>query len=549
MKHLAVAAVALAAANPALALPPNFAAEADALLGKSFPADGPGVSVVVTEGGKVVYAKGRGLADVEGKRAITPDTSFRYASITKQFTAAAIMKLVDQGKISLDDPLTKYVPDYPGPGGKATVRQLLDHTSGIVPYTQVSAWAIKAQAGAVATTQSLIDEAKLLPLQFQPGEKHEYNNSGYVMLGAILEKVTGKSWDEAIQALVTGPLGLTSIMAGVHEPHAKAMATGYTDDGGKIVKAPAIHMSNPHAAGALIGTAMDLARWGNAFHTGKVVSPASYAQMTTAQKLNNGESFPYGLGLAPGDVRGLKSVGHNGNIFGFASGSIYVAEPKIFVAVLVNSDSAIDASALATRLAAQAIGDPFPVFTAQPVDVKAVAPLLGTYALPVGSRTFFEREGKLYTRRGGGGERVVIPAGDNRFFYESDDLTWFAVRTGADGKTVMEMHHSGATTPEVSTWSGPVPAETAAVSVPVATLDSYVGSYASPVGEFAIAREEGALTVKLGNQPAFAMKAIATDTFEVAQVGAKISFGDVDGGKAQTLTLNQNGQTITGKRQ
>lgn len=549
VRHLLAASLLANAVSPALALPANFKADADRIIARAVAESGPGISVVITENGKTAYRNERGLANIDAKIAITPSTSFRFASITKQFTAAAILKLADQGKISLDDPLTKYLPDYPGPGGAATVRQLLNHTSGIMPYTQIPGWVEKANTGASTTTQGLIDEFKAVPLQFKPGEKYEYNNSGYVLLGAILEKVTGKSWDEAIVAIVTGPLGLQSIMSGIHEPQVRGMAVGYTDDDGKAVPSAVIHMSNPHAAGALIGTTDDLARWGNALHSGKVLSPASYAAMTRAQTLNSGEAIAYGFGLVPSDVRGQRTIGHNGNIFGFGTSSLYIAAPKIFIAVLSNSDATVEADVLATRLAAAAIGDPFPEFTAQPVEMKAVAPLLGSYALPVGERLFIERGGKLYTRRSGGGEREVFPVGDNRFFYGNDGLTWFAIRDGADGKKVMEMHHNGASEAELATWSGPAPAEKPAVQVPGNVLDSYTGSYVAPIGTFLITRNDDTIAVKLGNQPTIAMRPISATEFEVAQVGAKLSFGEIVDGKAQILTLNQNGQTLQARRQ
>jgi D-alanyl-D-alanine carboxypeptidase len=547
-RHIVAASLLATVATSALALPADFKSTADAIIAKAVPEGGPGVAVIVTERGTTAYRAERGMANIDGNVAIAPGTSFRFASITKQFTAAAIMKLVDQGKVSLDDPLTKYLPDYPGPGGKATVRQLLNHTSGIMPYTQIPEWRAMADTGASTTTHGLIDSFKAKPLQFQPGEKYEYNNSGYVLLGAILEKVTGKSWDEAVIDLATGPAGLQTIRSGVHEPHVKGMAIGYTDDDGKTVPAPGIHMSNPHAAGALIGTADDLARWGNALHSGKVLSPTSYAAMTTASKLSNGEAIQYGFGLAPGDVRGRSSIGHNGNIHGFGTSSIYVAEPRIFVVVLSNSDAIVEADTLATRLAAAALGDPFPDYQAQPVDLKAVAPLLGSYALPVGDRLFFERGGKLYTRRSGGRELEVFPAGKDRFFYGPDSLTWFAIRTGTDGKKVMEMHHNGASDPELTTWAGPVPPEKTAVIVPSDTLDTYVGSYTSPVGNFLITRSGDTIAVKLGSQPSLPMKATSNTDFEIAQVGAMLVFGDVANGKAQTMTLHQGGQTIPAKR-
>ena len=141
------AALLVAVSAPALAVPADFKAQADAILAKAVPADAPGVAVVVAQHGKVLYQAGRGLADVEARTPITPDTVFRLGSITKQFTSAAILKLVEQGKVSLDDPLTKYLPGYPAPGGTATVRQLLNHTSGIMPYTEFSGPCCGVRAG------------------------------------------------------------------------------------------------------------------------------------------------------------------------------------------------------------------------------------------------------------------------------------------------------------------------------------------------------------------------------------------------------------------
>ena len=296
----------LLSAAPAAALPADFKAKADKMLADAYAANGPGAAVIVTENGKTVYAAGRGLADIEHKVAITPSTHFRLGSITKQFTAAAIMKLVEQGKVSLDDPLSKYLPTYPAANASATVRQLLNHTGGMMPYTAIPGWMAEANTGRAYTTEQLIAVFKDAPPISKPGEKWEYNNSGYVLLGAILEKVTGKSWDQAVADLVTAPLKLAATRSGIGVDGTPGMAVGYTDNDGKIAPAMKIHMSVPHAAGALVGTVGDLAVWANALHNGKVVAPASYAGMTGSVTTADGKTQPYGFGLETGDVRGHK---------------------------------------------------------------------------------------------------------------------------------------------------------------------------------------------------------------------------------------------------
>jgi CubicO group peptidase (beta-lactamase class C family) len=538
----------LLSSAPAAALPANFKAEADKMLADAYAANGPGAAVIVTENGKTVYTAARGLADVERKIAITPETHFRLGSITKQFTASAIMKLVEQGKISLDDPLSKYLPDYPAASASATVRQLLSHSGGMMSYTSIPGWMVEAKTGRAYTTEQLIAEFKDVPPPSKPGEKMEYNNSGYVLLGAILEKVTGKSWDRAVADLVVTPLKLATIRTGIGADGTPGMAVGYTDADGKVAVAQKIHMSVPHAAGALVGTVGDLAQWGQALHNGKVVAPASYAAMIAPNTTADGKTVPYGFGLQTGAVRGHRQVGHGGGIFGFSTDSLYLPQEKIFVAVFANSDSPQSApSMVARKLAALAMNDAFPVFTKAAIDPKTLEPAFGVYAFADVKRTFFAREGKLFMQREGGGALEVFSAGKDRFFYGPESLSWFELATDPAGVRRIAFYPEGESKASMASRTGPPPVETAAVAVPAATLASYAGSYTSPAGVFVFSQQGEGLTVKLGSQPALPLKATSATEFEVPQVGAKIRF-NVKDGKAGTITLFQAGQELEGVR-
>jgi len=394
----------------------------------------------------------------------------------------------------------------------------------------------------------LIAVSKDLPAPSKPGEKWSYNNSGYVLLGAVLEKVTGKPWDQAVADLVTTPLKLASIRSGIGADGTPGMATGYTagDKAPKI--AQKIHMSVPHGAGALVGTVGDLAAWGNALHNGKLLAPASYAAMTTATKTADGTTTPYGFGVQLADLRGRAAIGHGGGIFGFSTDSIYLPREKIFVAVFANSDSPqSDPEILTMRLAALAAGDPFLDFTKVAVDPKAIDGVVGTYAFADTERAFFRRDGKLFAQRKDRPELEVFPAGGNKFFYGPDNLTWFEIISDAAGKLQFAMHQNGASKAEMGTWKGPPPVAMPAVVVPAATLDSYAGSYASPAGIFVFKHEAGGLSIKLGPQPTLPMKAISTTEFEITQVGAKIRFNAKDG-KVGSITLFQGGQELEGVR-
>jgi len=178
----------------------------DALLAASYPADGPGATMVVMRGGKILYSGARGLADVAAKKPLTPASVIRMGSLTKQFTAAIVLQLVNEQKLSLDDRLDKFLPGYPAPGGAATVRQLLNHTSGIQSYTSIPGWMVAANTGRAFTTEQLIAEFRDKPAEFQPGARWNYDNSGYVLLGAIIERVTGQPWYRVLEARITRPL-------------------------------------------------------------------------------------------------------------------------------------------------------------------------------------------------------------------------------------------------------------------------------------------------------------------------------------------------------
>src|SRR5262245_3311190 len=193
-RWLYAAAVISAVVLAPVAAAGEIDAPAQAIMEAAFPADGPGGAAIVTRNGEVVFGSARGLADIGTGRAIDVDTTFRLGSITKQFTAALVLKLVDQGKLSLDDPLSKFVPGYPEPGGHATVRQLLNHTSGIQSYTAIPGWMVEANTSRAFTTAEMIAEFRDKPAQFEPGTSFAYNNSGYVLLAAVVEVVTGKPW-------------------------------------------------------------------------------------------------------------------------------------------------------------------------------------------------------------------------------------------------------------------------------------------------------------------------------------------------------------------
>lgn len=548
----ALAFAAASASAPAIAAasaaqPAEFRAEADALLEAAFPADGPGAAVVVTRGGRVIYSAGRGLADLESRRPVTPDTVFRMGSIAKQFTAALVLQLVAEGRISLDDPISRFFPDFPQPSARATVRQLLNHTSGIQDYTKVPGF-IAAAGTRLWTTAELVAEVRNRPATAEPGARWEYNNAGYTMLGAIVEQATGKAWHEALEERILRPLRLGSIAFGGAAHENPAVARGYTRDDGEIRPAGSAHMSFGHAAGGLVGSAADLARWAQALHGGRVLRPDLYREMIRPAALADGSTETYGMGLRLRRIRGRPALVHGGAGRGLDTDSVYIPSADLFVAVFANSDEpATDPSLLTRRLAALALGEPVPVFARAEADIAALEPLFGSYGGSTGRPAlFFSRGGRLYLGRGDA-EREVFHAGGDRFFFAGGDLSWFRiVRAAGGGVPAMEIHSIEAAAPERAPRTGPVPAP---VAVPADLLRSYLGTYQTETLLVTVAAGEqpGWLTLVPAGQPPQPLRPVSETEFRIDAGNMRVVFHR-ENGAVDRLTIHRGARVLTGRR-
>jgi D-alanyl-D-alanine carboxypeptidase len=295
-----------------------------------------GASVAVARGNRIVVAKGYGKARLDTGAPATAATIYRIGSLTKQFTAALALQLVAEGQLSLDDPLDKYLPDFPTAGRTVRLRNLLSHTSGIHNYTDgdsESRWATQA-----VTPAALIATFRDAPSEFAPGTRWAYSNSNYVLIGAILERVTGRRYADLLADRITRPLGLTSTFYCSNQPSRPEEASGYRVVAGTIVPAAPIDMSRPFAAGGICSSVLDLARWSYALRTGRVIPSALYAEMTTPTTLSNGTRVPYGLGLGIVDREGRTRIGHAGGINGFVSQIVTLPADDLTVVVLVNTE-------------------------------------------------------------------------------------------------------------------------------------------------------------------------------------------------------------------
>ena len=304
----------------------------------------PAVSVAVLRGSDTLVMKGYGDASVDPRREASASTVYRIGSITKQFTSAAIMRLVERGRLSLDDPMSKYLPDVPAHGRTVTIRQLLNHTSGIHSYTSEPEW--RKRWADDLTPRQIVAFVDNDTLDFSPGTGWLYNNTGYVLLGMIVEKITGEPYATYLQHDLFTPLGLRQTSYCPTRPTDPSFAAGYSSGGGTVKPAEFLSMTQPFSAGALCSTVRDLVVWQRALAGGRVVNAKSYALMTTPDTLNNGKRLNYAFGLVPGMLGTHRSIGHGGGVNGFTTSSIYFPDDSVNVVVFSNSDRGPDPLAL-----------------------------------------------------------------------------------------------------------------------------------------------------------------------------------------------------------
>lgn len=291
-------------------------------------------AVLVAENGNVIYKNGMGFANVEWEIANAPDAKYRLGSITKQFTSMLIMQLVEEGKINLEGKLSDYLPYYrKDVGEKVTIHQLLNHTSGIPSYTDLPTF-MKDEVRNPYRVKEVIEKFCSGDLEFEPGSKWKYDNSGYFILGAVIEEVTGKPYEAVLKENILDPLGMNSTGYDHSEEIIKKRASGYHKAGPRIINAPYMDMSLPYAAGSLYSTAEDLYLWDQALYTDKLVSNESKEKIFRPYMNNYG----YGWGIREQEFGGEKKkvISHSGGIFGFNTLILRYTDDKNLIVLLCN---------------------------------------------------------------------------------------------------------------------------------------------------------------------------------------------------------------------
>jgi CubicO group peptidase (beta-lactamase class C family) len=420
--------------------------KADALFDGLIQTNDPGLAVLVAQNGKILIEKCYGLADVEHHLPVTAQTTFRIASITKQFTAAAILRLQEERKLSINDKLSQYIPDFPR-GNEVTLRELLNHTSGIHSYTREPDFMNRVTNA--TTTTAIVEEIKKYPYDFDPGAKWDYDNSGYMLLGYIVEKVSGQSYAEFLRENFFQPLGMTNTgvyRANLELPH-EALGYSLSKTGFK----PALNwdMSWAGGAGALYSTVDDLYRWNEAIFNGRVLDAASLKAAFTPVKMNEDRENDlwngYGLGWMVGHDRALREIWHDGGVDGFGSCLLRAPNAAFTAVVLANAEPGrprANTTLLAHRLAEIFLADKFgpqPIVNTN-VSPKSYDALTGRYDVAGAILAIRRRGMHLFEQYIGRPEGEIFPKSDTKYFWNGGAVQVTFVKNSS-GKAVKLIFH------------------------------------------------------------------------------------------------------------
>ena len=519
----------------------------DALLAKRINNEGAGAAVLVARNGRILYEKARGLADIERRQPVTVDTKFRIGSITKQFTASGILRLQETGRLKVTDPLSRYIPDFPR-GGEVTLQHLLTHTSGIHGYTESAGF--MQNVTKPTSTAEVIASIEKFPYDFNPGVRWSYSNSGYFILGSIIEKVSGQEYGDFLRKAFFVPLGMTGTGVYHNARPPSGAAVGYEYENGQFKKALDWDMSWAGGAGSIYSTVKDLYLWNEAVFGGRVLSredlAAAFSPVITEENKNDKSADGYGYGWGITHFRGAREVSHNGGLNGFLSILLRFPEQNFTVGVLANEfppKPRTDPGTLAHEIAELYLGSELaprpavPARAAKPVSGAALAAIVGRYDYRSAVLVVTQEGDRVYAQLGGQPRFEIFPKSDTEFFWKVVDAQVTFVKD-ASGKVVSAVHHQGG-----QTIHAPRLADVAEIKLEDAQTDPLLGEYDfKPAGRLAISREGGRMYAQLTGQSRLELGATSETEFFLRMVNAQLTFVKRADGTVTEAVLHQGGQ-------
>ena len=523
-------------------------------------------AVLVAENGKVIYRKGLGLANMEWNIPNTPETRFRLGSITKQFTATLILQLVEQGKIKLDGKLSDYLPDYrKDVGEKVTIHQLLNHTSGIPSYTGLPGFFQDVSRNPY-TVDAFVKKYASNDLEFEPGSKFSYNNSGYFLLGAIVEKVTGKPYEQVLKERIFDPVGMKNTGYDHYDTLIQKRAAGYQKTADGYVNAPYLDMSIPYASGSLYSTVDDLYLWDQALYTDKLMTPQS-KELMYKPNLSN---YAYGWVITKaGFDEKIPIITHGGGINGFNTTIVRFPAQKDLIVMLDNTAQGGSIEKLSAELSKILFDKPHSLPRMSIADLlfktvrdRGVEAAIAEYRdLKAKQSTVYDFSEPELNRLGYqllGAKKVneaieifklnvgAYPEGFNTY-----DSLGEAYMTSGNKELAIQNYKKSLELNPKNTGAAQMlrRLENKAAPADAKSYEAYVGEYeVTPTFIVKMFIEGDKLMTQATNQPPFELLPEGGDNFSLKAVNAGVTFTKDDKGAITGLVIHQNGRDVSGKK-
>ena len=517
----------------------------DKMLSEQFKPHEPGASALVARNGQVIYKKAFGMANLELDLPMQVDNVFWVASIGKQFTAVAILQLMEQGKLNLQDEITKFIPDYPTQGNKISIEHLLTHSSGIHNFSGMKDPEKKLALD--CTPNEVIDFFKNLPMRFTPGTKWEYSNSGYFLLGYIIEQITGRPYSVYLEDNFFKPLGMTNSLYANDIRIIKNRVGAYSQGEHGFENSKPRNITHVYSAGAIQSTVEDLFKWHQAVHSNKLVKKESLDKAFTRYKLSDGKETDYGYGWRLGYVYESPSIWHGGAIEGFGTTEMYLPKEDVFVAVFSNCDCNYP-KVITSRLAALASGKPYE-YKEISVENSILEGYKSLYENQNGQqRIITVSENQLYSQLGRGPKSKLKAYQKDMFFFDDDAMQTIEFSRNAKGgieKLIAKQLDGN------EVWNKtdkPIPGPDG-VKLDEKILERYVGTYEmTPEFAFLITRVTDRLFVQATGQEQLEMFAESETKFFLKVNDAQFEFVADDSGRVTKVILHQGRRQAEAKR-
>lgn len=516
--------------------------------------ESPGATVLVAKGDEVLYEGAFGAADVSWRQPMTVDTRLRIGSISKQFTAAAILKLAEEGELEVQDPLSKFYPDYPR-GDEITIHHLLTHTSGIPSYTSFPDFVEKAPSG--VAPEALIARFRDKDLDFDPGTAWSYNNSAYFLLGELVAKLSGQSFAEYLETAFFEPLGMDQTAIHDSQTVIEKEARGYSYVDGELKVALDWDMSNAGGAGALYSTVADLHRWNLAVFRDGLLSASSLEAAMTAVRLNGeekaaetGMGAAYGYGWMLDQMRGVPMRHHGGGLNGWNSFLLWVPEYELTVAVLANAlplPPGINPKEQSMRIVELVLHESMEprqsLGKASEEDIARLDDYVGRYDYVQAVMTVRREGDRLFAVIGGQPEQELFPAGGDQFYWKVAEARVRFLRDD-EGEVVAGEHEQGGSTFRVEKLGDLV-----AVALTQEQMQAWLGAYDYGSGRIlTVSMDNGTVMAQLTGQPAMPLTAVSENELQWQAVAAKIEAQRDEEGHITAVRHFQGGGEILAPR-